>query len=70
MCAAASDVFAQEPLPPTSQLYDLPNLLISPHMAPNAAGWQERAVALFIDNLQRYRGGRRLLNTVDKGRGY
>lgn len=70
LCAAASDVFAQEPLPPTSQLYDLPNLLISPHMAPNAAGWQERAVALFIDNLQRYRGGRRLLNTVDKGRGY
>ena len=68
--AAASDVFEQEPLPPTSRLYELPNLLISPHMAPNAAGWRDRTAALFVDNFARYRSGRRLRNVVDKRRGY
>ncbi len=68
--AAASDVFVQEPLSPASPLYGVPNLLISPHMAPNAAGWQERAAALFVDNFRRYRGHRPLRNVVDKRQGY
>jgi len=68
--AAASDVFEREPLPPTSQLYDLPNLLISPHMAPNAAGWRDRTTGLFLENFARYRAGRRRRNVVDKHRGY
>jgi phosphoglycerate dehydrogenase-like enzyme len=68
--AAASDVFAQEPLAPTSQLYDLPNMLISPHMAPNAAGWRDRTLGLFLENFARYRDGRRRRNVVDKRRGY
>jgi phosphoglycerate dehydrogenase-like enzyme len=68
--AAASDVFEEEPLPPTSPLYDLPNMLISPHMAPNAAGWRDRTVGLFLENFARYGDGRRLRNVVDKRRGY
>lgn len=70
IAGAASDVFTDEPLPPTSPWYDTPRFLISPHMAPNAAGWQQRAVGLFVDNLERWRQGRRLRNVVDKGRGY
>jgi phosphoglycerate dehydrogenase-like enzyme len=70
IAGAASDVFRDEPLAPTSPWYDAPRLLISPHMAPNARGWQGRAIALFLDNVERYLAGRRLRNVVRMGRGY
>lgn len=70
LAGAASDAFVQEPLPPTSPLYDVPNLLISPHMAANAVGWQREALALFVENFDRWVSGRRLKNVVDKQRGY
>jgi phosphoglycerate dehydrogenase-like enzyme len=70
LAGAAGDAFIAEPLPPFSPLYDAPNLLISPHMAPNAAGWQRRALALFVENFERWQAGRRLRNVVDKARGY
>ena len=51
---AALDVFAQEPLPPSSPLWELPNVLISPHSGGNSARENERIVALFCDNLRRW----------------
>jgi len=67
---AAVDVFAREPLPPDSPLWDAPNLLISPHSVDNVPGWEARAVAFFVANFRRYAAGLPLADIVDKRRGY
>jgi phosphoglycerate dehydrogenase-like enzyme len=64
------DVFEQEPLPGDSPLWDLENALISPHVAGFTPRYDERATALFAENLRRYLSGQPLLNLVDKGLGY
>jgi phosphoglycerate dehydrogenase-like enzyme len=63
---AALDVFEHEPLPPGSPLWDLPDVLVSPHSASTVAAENERIVALFCENLHRYLAGRPLLNVLDK----
>lgn len=70
IAGAALDVFEQEPLPHGSPLWTMPNVIVSPHMAGDAAGWREGVVELFVRNLERYLTGRPLLNVVDKTRGY
>ncbi len=70
IAGAALDVFAAEPLAESSPLWSLPNVIVSPHMAGDAGGWREELADLFIENLDRYRRGRPLLNVVDKQRGY
>ncbi len=70
LAGAALDVFQEEPLPATSRLWDLPNVLISPHVSADFAGWREALVELFVDNLRRYLAGEPLRNVVDKDRGY
>ncbi len=67
---AALDVFASEPLPPSSELYSLPNVLISPHCCDLTLNYYESAASALIDNLERYIAGEPLLNLVDKRRGY
>jgi phosphoglycerate dehydrogenase-like enzyme len=67
---AALDVFPKEPLPPESPLWDLPNLLITPHTAALTDKIWERHYTLFSENLRRYLGGQPLLAVVDKGKGY
>lgn len=67
---AAVDVFEEEPLPPDSPFYDVPNILISAHTVDTVPGWEERVVALFVENFRRYVDGAPLLNVVDKRRGY
>lgn len=67
---AALDVFEEEPLPKDSPLWGMPNVIVSPHMAGDFAGWREALVELFVENLQRYLTGRPLKNVVDKERGY
>lgn len=67
---AALDVFTTEPLPPTHALWGLANVLISPHMADHAADSHDRAMSLFLQNLERFRHGQPLLNIVDKTAGY
>jgi phosphoglycerate dehydrogenase-like enzyme len=67
---AALDVFEREPLPTDHALFALPNVLLSPHCADHVAGWRESSVALFLDNLERFRRGEPVRNLVDKRRGY
>lgn len=67
---AALDVFAREPLPQDSPLWDAPNCYVTPHLAGDFPGWKERTVDFFLDNLERFRRGEPLLNVVDKRRGY
>jgi phosphoglycerate dehydrogenase-like enzyme len=66
IAGAALDVFATEPLPPDSPLWDLPNVLISPHSASTTANENAKLTALFIDNLQRFLAGQPLRNVLDR----
>lgn len=67
---AALDVFAVEPLPASSPLWTMDNVLISPHSADMTAGFLHKAVRLFVDNVNRLLRGEELLNLVDKRLGY
>jgi phosphoglycerate dehydrogenase-like enzyme len=67
---AALDVFPKEPLTSDSPLWDVPNLLITPHTAALTDKLWERHYALFSENLRRYLGGEPLLAVVDKHKGY
>ncbi|GAA1316330.1 D-2-hydroxyacid dehydrogenase [Pseudonocardia xinjiangensis] len=70
LAGAALDVFAHEPLPPDSPLWELPGVIVSPHMSGDVLGWREELVEVFADNLARYRAGEPLRNVVDKTLGY
>ena len=67
---AALDVFEQEPLPADSPLWDLPNVLISPHMGSDTARYTDRMTDVLYDNLVRYAEGQPLRNVVDPKEGY
>ena len=67
---AALDVFTEEPLPPGAPWWDLPNVIVSPHMSGDFRGWERALTGLFVDQLRRYRSGQPLLNVVDKRLGY
>ncbi len=67
---AALDVFPKEPLFADSPLWDVPNLLITPHTAALTDKLWERHYALFSENLRRYLAGQPLLAAVDKRKGY
>ena len=70
LAGAVLDVFRQEPLPPDSELWELPNALLTPHVSGGTPRYMERAVELFCDNLRRYLAGEPLRNVVDPQRGY
>ncbi len=65
LAGAYLDVFEREPLDPTSPLWDMPNVLISPHTASHSLGQNEAIFDIFLDNLERFRAGRKLRNDVD-----
>jgi phosphoglycerate dehydrogenase-like enzyme len=67
---AGLDVTTPEPLPAESELWDLPNVIITPHTSGYSPKLNERAVTLWMDNLQRMLDGRELLNIVDADAGY
>ena len=68
--AAALDVFQTEPLPPGSPLWNLDNLLITPHSAALTEKLWDRHFLRITENLRRYLAGTPLLGEVDKQRGY
>ena len=70
IAGAALDVFDEEPLPPSSPLWGLPNVIVTPHVGGAMPNYLWRATELFMDNLERYLAGRPLRNLVDKVAGY
>lgn len=70
IAGAGLDVFEHEPLESTSPLWDLENVILTPHMSGANRSYMERACELFADNLQRFATGRPLLNVVDPNLGY
>ncbi len=67
---AVLDTFREEPLPASSALYDLPNVILTPHTSWSSTRVLDRSVGLFCDNLQRYAAGQPLVNVVDPDAGY
>ncbi len=67
---AALDVFAVEPLPETSPLWQLDNVLLSPHTADRTATWLDESMEMFVENAKLFSLGQPLKNIVDKTRGY
>ncbi len=70
IAGAALDVFSEEPLPENHPLWNLPNIIITPHIAGYSARYNERAVTLFAENLDRYITKQSLHNVIDIQRGY
>lgn len=70
IAGAALDVVAAEPLARDSPLWDLPGVIVSPHMSGDTVGWRRALADVFTTNLARYRAGEPLHNVVDKSLGY
>jgi phosphoglycerate dehydrogenase-like enzyme len=70
IAGAALDVFAQEPLPASSPLWKLDNVIISPHIAGNTSHYNDSAAEVFAQNLERYVNKKDLLNQVNYEYGY
>lgn len=67
---AVLDVVRQEPLPADSPLWEVPGLVLSPHMSGDTVGWRDALAAQFCDNFDRWVAGEPLRNVVDKRLGY
>jgi phosphoglycerate dehydrogenase-like enzyme len=70
LAGAGLDAFRREPLPEDHVLWDLTNVLISPHTAAWSGDYWPPVVDLFLENVSRFRNGQPLLNPVDKAAGY
>jgi phosphoglycerate dehydrogenase-like enzyme len=70
LAGAMLDVFPAEPLPDGSPLWEMPNVLLSPHIAGSSGDYYERATELFGENLRRYLSDQPLLNLYDPQLGY
>jgi len=70
IAGATLDVFETEPLPSDSELWKMENVIITPHVAGTTPHYDQRAVSIFKENLNRYLKGLPLLNLVDKTKGY
>ena len=70
LAGAALDVVSREPLASDSPLWDMPNVLVTPHSMSTAHSENAWLTDLFCDNLRRYLNGEPLRNQVDKTRGY
>lgn len=67
---AGLDVFETEPLPENSPLWDMRNVIVTSHYAGHTPHYDERAMAIFLDNLRRYVTKMPLRNVVDMTAGY
>ena len=67
LAGAVLDVFGQEPLPPDSPWWDMPNVIVTPHASGVTLRFFDELV---VENVRRYLAGEPLLNPVDPERGY
>ncbi|HEX6970946.1 MAG TPA: D-2-hydroxyacid dehydrogenase [Limnochordia bacterium] len=67
---AAIDAFTTEPLPPKSPLWEMPNVIITPHASGRSPDNDPRRMAIFCENLRRFVAGEPLLNVLDMDAGY
>lgn len=70
IAGAALDVFETEPLPSTSPLWELDNVILTPHVAGMSPQYMLRASSIFYENIRRFQSGQPLLNAVDLTAGY
>ncbi len=70
LAGAALDVFQREPLPVDSELWEMENVIVTPHISGGTELYFQRAVDLFCENLRRYLASEPLINLVDPERGY
>jgi len=70
IAGAGMDVFENEPLPEDSPLWQMPNVIITPHVAGGTPYYVDRLMDIFVENLKRYQAGESLMNVVDKKLGY
>ncbi len=70
IAGAALDVFTVEPLPQASELWTLPNVLVSPHNADHLVDSRAKSVRFFTENCKRFLAGDDLECIVDKNAGY
>jgi phosphoglycerate dehydrogenase-like enzyme len=67
---AVLDVFEEEPLPESSPLWDVPNLVVTPHVAGFRRDYLERVFEIFAENVHRLEAGEPLRNEIDREKGY
>ena len=67
---AGLDVTPEEPLPEDHVLWQLPNVVITPHTAGGSPNRDDRLVELICENLRRQEAGEPLLSEIDKVKGY
>ena len=70
IAGAGLDVTDPEPLPPDSELWDLPNVIVTQHTSGTAPHNDDRFFDLLEENIGRFLKGEPLLNIVDKEAGY
>jgi len=70
IAGAGLDVTETEPLPADSPLWEMENVILTPHYSGGMASYNEKALEIFTDNLRRYQAGEPLRNVVDKRLGY
>jgi len=70
IAGAGLDVFEEEPLPADSPLWQMPNVILTPHVGGMAPNYNDRLTDLFAVNLRQYLDGQPLMNLVDREHGY
>ena len=70
IAGAGLDVTRPEPLPEDSPLWDMPNVILTPHVSGTSDGTETRADDILLDNIRRFAAGEPLRNVLSYKHGY